>query len=467
MVQIISPQQYLPDNGPSPGSAISGALFRIYQMVEQERQRKLQESRTALEGRRVAVQEARDNRSEHRLDEQLAQSSMDRQRAALEDSIKSMAGESNAPILDAMTTPVTPPPMPVAPDMAGGPSAIPQVPQLPGQKDISAQLGGQFGDVGGLIAAALKAGGVSGPKPDGSPMISSVFLPPKTDAKTGANVPGKRVPLKFREDVLGEEQRAGKVKAAQVGQEEKARTLAKGKQVERTVDLGDKVEYIYTDGTTQRKPKGASPKAPTTTGLSPERQDRLVKILPEAGDWEGITTSTPTSNDETMRGGARSALKEWAASTGLLLPDATDKKAAFAAKETLADVSEAKQLLNDPEVQGNIGRYRGTVTDFVQGGWIPGKEAPPKVRQFRTVLNRMGAQERHKLYGSALTKIESKYSEGFIPTIKQPLGQIGAALDEFDGDVRRAMGARFGKAKGGGKSQSLALDGPPVITEIP
>jgi hypothetical protein len=49
---------------------------------------------------------------------------------------------------------------------------------------------------------------------------------------------------------------AGGVPIASVAKPEKP-----GKQVERTVDLGNKVEYIYTDGTRELKPKAASPNA--------------------------------------------------------------------------------------------------------------------------------------------------------------------------------------------------------------
>lgn len=38
------------------------------------------------------------------------------------------------------------------------------------------------------------------------------------------------------------------------------------KAVERTVDLGNQIEYIYTDGTRELKPKGAPPKAPGGAG---------------------------------------------------------------------------------------------------------------------------------------------------------------------------------------------------------
>ena len=44
-----------------------------------------------------------------------------------------------------------------------------------------------------------------------------------------------------------------------------------GKRVERTVDLGNQVEYIYTDGTRETKPKGRIPGAGGDGGLTPSQ----------------------------------------------------------------------------------------------------------------------------------------------------------------------------------------------------
>jgi hypothetical protein len=53
-----------------------------------------------------------------------------------------------------------------------------------------------------------------------------------------------------------------------------------GKKIERTVDLGDKVEYIYADGTSETKPKGKLPG--TGTPLDDKRQEKFNAILGRA-----------------------------------------------------------------------------------------------------------------------------------------------------------------------------------------
>lgn len=70
------------------------------------------------------------------------------------------------------------------------------------------------------------------------------------------------------------------------------------KQVERTVDLGDKVEYIYTNGEREVKPKGVTPGRPdrvlvqTWTGKTDAAGNPIMEFTPRA-DMAGREVSQP------------------------------------------------------------------------------------------------------------------------------------------------------------------------------
>ena len=75
------------------------------------------------------------------------------------------------------------------------------------------------------------------------------------------------------------------------------------KQIERTVDLGNQVEYIYTDGTRETQPKGATPRDPSTgTGSLKQYTDKrtgevvfLTNADAQAAAKEGWLAPGPTS----------------------------------------------------------------------------------------------------------------------------------------------------------------------------
>lgn len=442
MAQVISPHQYYDQSGlPDYTGALGGAISRLLYRQQQRRAQDLTLKRIAAEDTANSIRQEAENRLQARQNRAQTQSDMEKAQAAFAESLKSLVGESASNLINmgADESVAGPPTASIATDNPMG-MAVTDVSKAARRKAIIDHLGPEIGPAVANSIDRMSPVSVG-------PLVSGVTIPGMEDVDTGASVAPRRVPVKFQEDVAAEEQRAGAQKAAQVGAEEKARVAARGKQVEKEIDLGNKKKIYYTDGTVEYEPVGIKPKAPGAaieTGLPEERQARLLRILPEAGDWQAITIRTPSIDNETTRGGSKRALGEWAAENNVLLPDNKSREIAISAKATISDLADARKLLDDPSVKNAIGRYAGTVANFVAGGWIPGVPLPDKVRSLRTKLNRISAKERHTMYGSALTKQESKYAEGFLPAITQPLAQIGSALDEFEDDLTRAMEARFG-----------------------
>ncbi len=165
-------------------------------------------------------------------------------------------------------------------------------------------------------------------------------------------------------------------------------------------------------------------------------------------DWRNWDASRVTRDSFSVRKNEQAQAIARANAGGKILPTKIQGAAIIAAKSTLSDINQARQLLADPEVQAAVGRYAGNVTNFLSKGWADPfggeKAVSPKVRQFRAALNRLAAEERHRIYGSALTNIESNYAEGFIPGIEQSGATVGASLDEFASDIERGMDAMWG-----------------------
>jgi hypothetical protein len=183
-------------------------------------------------------------------------------------------------------------------------------------------------------------------------------------------------------------------------------------------------------------------------GPVPEDVQRDIQSLPSR--WQDFDARHVTRDDFSVRGGQKAGAIAYANAQGKVLPTKKQAEAIIAAKSTVRDIEQAQQLLADPEVKFWLGRYAGSITNFLSAGWAGDREVPAKVRQFRANLNRLAAEERHRLYGAALTKVESRFASGFLPAITQPPSQIGSSLQEFVDDISRGMGALWGGSEDGG-----------------
>jgi hypothetical protein len=95
------------------------------------------------------------------------------------------------------------------------------------------------------------------------------------------------------------------------------KTKKPGKQIERTVDLGDKVEYVYTDGTRENKPKSASPNTiimgnTKTPKMEMDMRKEFTR-LPEVKSHVEISSQVQRlekAMEENQRGGSKVAVDQ-------------------------------------------------------------------------------------------------------------------------------------------------------------
>jgi len=212
-------------------------------------------------------------------------------------------------------------------------------------------------------------------------------------------------------------------------------------------DLGGRIAAVDPKTGQEIWSKQKTP-SPRFAGTIPEDVQADIQRLPTS--WRQFNASHVTRDDFSVRGNQKAAAIAHSNSLGRVLPTKKQAAAIVAANGTIRDINAAQKLLDDPEVQTWLGRYRGTLTDFLAKGWAGDAQVPQKVRQFRANLNRLAAEERHRLYGAALTQIESRFADGFLPAITQPPAQIGSSLQEFVDDIERGMDALWGTSAGGG-----------------
>lgn len=205
-------------------------------------------------------------------------------------------------------------------------------------------------------------------------------------------------------------------------------------------------------GETRRTPGvGAKPTEPK--GGIPETIVQDIGRLPE--DWRDWNASLVTRDAFSVRNNEQAHAIATANASGKILPTKKQGEIIETAKATLSDIAQAEQLLADPEVARAVGAYAGKMTNFLAKGWADpfGGEAAvsPKVRQFRATINRLGAEERHRIFGAALTAIESRWASGFIPEMTQSGATVGASLAAFRGDIERGMDAMWRRKVGGAR----------------
>ena len=187
--------------------------------------------------------------------------------------------------------------------------------------------------------------------------------------------------------------------------------------------------------------------------------------------WQDWNASFPTRDSFSVRNNEQAGAIALANSGGKVLPTKKQADAMLATKATLSDIGQAQSLLNDPEIAKYVGVYQGKMTNFLAKGWADpfGGEAkvPAKVRKFRASLNRLAAEERHRIYGSALTDTESKFAEGFLPALDQSGETIEAALSEFAEDLVRAQNAVWGQGARPGEGGAASVGGDYEPTAVP
>jgi hypothetical protein len=181
-------------------------------------------------------------------------------------------------------------------------------------------------------------------------------------------------------------------------------------------------------------------------GGIPESIVKDIGRLP--GSWREWNASYPTRDSFSVRNNEQASAIALANGAGKVLPSKKQGDSMLAAKASLSDIGQAQMLLSDPEVREYVGAFQGKMTNFLAKGWADAwggeKQVPTKVRKFRAALNRLNAEERHRIYGSALTNTESAFAEGFISSVDSSGANIEASLGEFADDLGRSMDAMWG-----------------------
>jgi hypothetical protein len=192
--------------------------------------------------------------------------------------------------------------------------------------------------------------------------------------------------------------------------------------------------------------------------LTPDQITRLSQSTVAKGDWRSFTADHLVRENFGKRSGLRqSDAIMWSNELGIALPPKKVAEQTLAAKEALADINEIQDLMKDKEVKEWLGAYAGRIVDWTAPGWadplrgILGKpDIPPDVWKFRAALNRLGAEERHKIFGAAVTQTEIPFARSFIPAMTQSIDALEAAVDEAEDSIVRGLNAIWGADAGMG-----------------
>ena len=175
--------------------------------------------------------------------------------------------------------------------------------------------------------------------------------------------------------------------------------------------------------------------------------------------WMDVGEGTKTAESYTTRNGQRTAAQDAAVKAGLVLPDKNAKEEAQAGQRVLAQTQQLINMMNapvdpknpnGPKVKDFFGPGESPLASLRMRGWL-GKgqrlKVPEAVVQARQRLGKFSAKERHELFGSALTKIESNYSADFVPDMNLPGDTIIEQLQGYGNQVKTGLDATWGAGR--------------------
>lgn len=198
-----------------------------------------------------------------------------------------------------------------------------------------------------------------------------------------------------------------------------------------------------------------------TSEIPPEKRKRFEATT--VSDWRDLTANhLHESNFSTRSGITQNEAKMLAQELGKVIPSKPLHAQTLAAKADLADYSQIEELIADPEVKEWIGAYAGRIVNWESEGWLDPLESffgdkpivPTKVADFRAALNRVGAGERHKIYGAAVTATEVPFARAFIPALDTGLDTLEAAVKEGRDNIERGLDAMWGTVRKGGETEA-------------
>lgn len=183
------------------------------------------------------------------------------------------------------------------------------------------------------------------------------------------------------------------------------------------------------------------------TDFSPEDVARFPT------SWRDVSEGTPTRESYSTRSsplapkGAQSVAIAAAQAAGRQLPTKKGAEEAQAAQSAIAQAERVKALLEKPGVAAGFGQLGGRITGAKQAGYFgtgAAKNVDKNVSEARTALSRFAAKDRHELFGSALTRVETQFGIGFEPDLNQPLETNIAKLDSYINGLKTNMDAQWG-----------------------
>jgi len=178
------------------------------------------------------------------------------------------------------------------------------------------------------------------------------------------------------------------------------------KKIERTIDLGDQVEYIYTDGTAERKPKGVSPTAKARVQRGTYRDERAMKK-----DFDALPEVKNQVTIEKQMGRVEEAMSEAKAGGSLI---AVDQALVTILNKTLDEQSVVREseYARTSQDLSLLSRIRGKVEKIQKGG--AGLSPPERKALYRMIKKfaDVSAKMYNKQVGS-YTDIANRY--GFDP----------------------------------------------------
>lgn len=118
------------------------------------------------------------------------------------------------------------------------------------------------------------------------------------------------------------------------------------------------------------------------------------------------------------------------------------------------ELSELRQLL--PKVYSGLGAQK--LTAIFQGLPVELDQRSPEQKRFAILVSALRAPERHKLFGSALTKIEGMDSDTFLANLGQNPETVGEALKTLDDALRMEASTYEARWKGAKKTSSKAAE---------
>jgi hypothetical protein len=194
------------------------------------------------------------------------------------------------------------------------------------------------------------------------------------------------------------------------------------KKIERTVDLGDEVEYIYTDGTAERKKKGVSPTAKARGQRGTYRDERAMKK-----DFDALPEVKNHVTIEKQMGRVESAMEEAKAGGSLI---AVDQALVTILNKTLDEQSVVRESEYARTAQdlSLLSRIRGKVEKIQKGG---AGLSPPERKALHRMIKKF-ADVSAKMYNKQVksyTAIAERYNfdprnivrlQGEEATVSQP-----------------------------------------------